>query len=356
MRSTRIRICPLPKPTSCRHRHRYTSPLAAGSRILSQYRAMIRPKGFMHITALFSIICSAGLGFSATIPSAQSINSSPIDLFSANTTSPGARIDPRFTISSDFSDAPIDQNDCLMNAIILMGQLSASDFTSHFGPTMFGDNRYSSVLILVGNPPPGTQPEVRFVLWGFYLCIRSMLEEDNWKVPEVTLLWEGRSAGQITFVNVPPHLSLQGANSSGPLSQRSANPSNINLSPFNTTQSVSQGLGQSVDVEPTSYGAAISKISIFMAVLESFLYIAPKPEYEIIRPFSVVPTPYNAVLRMRPVLFREEPPFFTYRDAALGLATVPSLLISERHEDWTETAFDYRVNGDLVGRGEIVRL
>ena len=354
MRSTRIRTCQLPKPTSYRHRHRYTSPLPAGSRILSQYRAMIRPKGFMHITALFSIICSAGLGFSATIPSAQSINSSPIDLVSANTTSLGAQIDPRFTISSDFSDEPIVQNDCLIIAITMMGLLSARDFTSRMGPDMFGLDRYPSVIIFTQNSPLGTQPEVRFVLWGFYLCLRSMLRDDNWKVPSVTLLWDGRSAGRIEFANVPPFPPLQGANSSGPLTQRSANPSNLILSPFNTTQSVSQGLGVSRSVRPTSYGAAISKISIFMAVLESYLYIAPKPGHAIITPFSVSPIPYNVVLRMRPVL--REPPFFTYRDAALGLSIVPELLISERHEDWTETAFDYRVNDKLVGSGEIVRL
>ena len=309
----------------------------------------------MHVTALCSIICSAGLGFSATIPSAQSINSSPIDLLSANTTSLGVHIDPRFTISSEFSDEPIDQNDCLINAIIIMGLLSARDFTSRIGPDIFGVERYPSVIIFIQNSPQGTQPEVRFVLWGFYLCLRSMLREDNWKVPNVTLLWDGRSAGRIEFVNVPPFPPLQGANSSGPLTQRSANPSNLILSPFNTTQSVSQGLGISRSVRPTSYGAAISKISIFMAVLESYLYIAPKPDYAIISPFSVAPIPYNVVLRMRPIL-REEPPFFTYRDAALGLATVPDVLIFERHEDWTETAFDYLVNDNLVGRGEIVRL
>ena len=139
----------------------------------------------------------------------------------------------------------------------------------------------------------------------------------------------------------------QGASSTGLLTQRSASSSNTS----STTRSVSQGLGFYLIVEPTTYAAAISKIVVFMAVLDSFVYIAPKDE--LTRPFSVAPIPYNVALRMRPFLFRAG---LEYRDAALGFATVPSLLIFKRHEDWTETTFDYRVNGNLVGRGEIVRV
>ena len=184
---------------------------------------MIQPNRFMHIIALSSVICSAGLGFSATIPLAQSINSSPIDLFSANITSLGARMDPRFTIASDFSDRPIDQNDCLMNAIIAMGELSAERFTRDIGPMCVTDPGYPSVLIFVR----GRQLEVCFLLWGFYLGIRSMLQENNWKVTEFTLFWEGREVGSLSFENVESYLSLQGANSTGLLTQRAASSSNM---------------------------------------------------------------------------------------------------------------------------------
>ena len=51
-----------------------------------------------------------------------------------------------------------------------------------------------------------------------------------------------------------------------------------------------------------------------------------------------------------------EPPSFEYSVAALGLAIVPSWLISERHEEWTETTIDYRVSDNLVARGAIVRV
>ena len=175
-----------------------------------------------------------------------------------------------------------------------------------------------------------------------------MLQGNNWKIPEFTLSWERREEAHH---HAESRRWLQGTDSTGLLTQRSASSSNRS----SITPSVSQGLGLYLIVEPTTYGAAIFKIGVLMAVLDSF-YVVPKTSDELTRPFSVIPVPYNVALRMQTVLFREEPPFFEYRDAALGLATVPSLLIFERHEDWTETTFDYRVNGDLVGRGDIVRV
>ena len=91
-----------------------------------------------------------------------------------------------------------------------------------------------------------------------------------------------------------------------------------------------------------------------MAVLDSFACIAPRTKDELTRTFSGLPIPYNVALRMQVVLFRQEPPFFEYRDVACGLATVPSLLVSERHEEWTEMMPHNRVNGDLFGRDDIV--
>ena len=128
---------------------------------------------------------------------------------------------------------------------------------------------------------------------------------------------------------------LQGANSTGRLIRRSARSSNISLSLINSVPDLQN--------------------RHFMAVLDAFVYVAPKTNEELTRTFGVIPVRYNMALRMRPISFREDPPFFEYRKAALGSATVPSDLLCERHEEWTETTLNCRVNGTLVGGGEIVR-
>lgn len=109
-----------------------------------------------------------------------------------------------------------------------------------------------------------------------------------------------------------------------------------------------------IDVEPTSFGASLPQINIFMAVLECFLYLAPKTSGEILLAFSVTPFTYDVALRLEPI-FRREEPFFDHGVAGLGLATVPSKMISERHQQWTEMGFNYKVDDALIEMGEIVR-
>ena len=142
---------------------------------------------------LLPVICSAGLGLSATMLLGQSIYSSPIDLVSVNITSFETCVDSCFIISSRFLDRPIDEKDCLMNAIIAMGSLSASarSFTRALDLMIVTDPGYSRVLIFVRRG----QLKVCFLLWGFCHDIRSMLQGNNWKIPEFTLFWEGREVG-----------------------------------------------------------------------------------------------------------------------------------------------------------------
>ena len=325
----------------------------------SQRVATMQQKRFMPIIDLICVICLARLGFTATVPLAQSIDSSPVDPLSANITSVAANIDSRFHIESYVEDILVNENDCLMNVIITMGYLSAGEFTRPIEPTIYRDSRYPSVSILIFGPDVGGGGpiEARFLLWGLYSGLRPMLQLNDWRLPEFILFWEGEKVGSISVATFGPQLSLQGSNSTNFLTQRPTKSSNSKdtSSHINTTQPASPNPTIAIKVEPTSFGAALPKINIFMVVLECLLYLARKSSDEVLLAFSVTPfPPYNVVLRLQPI-FRTQEPFFDYGVAGIGLPTVPSKLISERHQQWTEVSFDYVVGSVLIGKGEIAR-
>lgn len=317
---------------------------------------MFQQKGFMRTIALIGVTYSPRLGSTTTIPLAQSINSSPIDSLSANITTVGANIDSRFHIETNFLNILVNQNDCLMNVVIAMGILSAKQFTGPVESTTYHDPRYPRVFITTKSPATGGPIEARFLLWGLYLGIRPMLQTNDWRLPQFILFWDGERVGSISFGTSDSRLPLQGSNSTESLTQRSTNSSNPNALSIHTngTQTASPNPISKIDVEPTSFGAPQPKINIFMAVLECLLYLAPQTTTEGLLAFSATPFPYNVVLRLRPV-FRTQEPFFDYGVAGLALATVPSKLISQRHQRWTEVKFNYVLDGVLVGKGEIAR-
>lgn len=318
--------------------------------------------GSVLILTLIGVICSAHLGSAVTIPLAQTINSSPIDPMLTNITTVGAHIDSRFSITTTFLDTAIDENDCLMNVIIAMASLSAKIFTRPIEPPTYRDDRHPSVIILARSPPGGGLIEVRFLLWGLYLGIRSMLQEKDWRIAEFTLSWEGAIVGYLSFGQFGAQHSLQESNNSSystdfltqKKSTESSNTSAISGHINTITQIASPNPAFYIEVDPTSFGASLPKINIFMAVLECLVYLAPRESDEVLLAFGVIPSPYDVALRLRPI-FRTEEPFFDYGIAALGLPTIPSKLISERHQQWTEVAFNYKVNDVLVGKGDIVR-
>lgn len=315
---------------------------------------MFQQQELMRITALIGVICSPHLGFTAVVPVARPINSSPIGALSPNITTVGTNIDSRFHIETHVLDILVDQIDCLMNVVIAMGKLSAREFTGPIEPTRYRDPRYPSVLIMTRSPARGGPIEARFLLWGLYLGIRLKLQLNDWRLPEFILFWEGERVGSISFRTYDPRNSLQGSNSTDSLTQTSTKFSNSDASSIHTNTTQTPNPIMAIDVQLTSFGASLPKINLFMAVFECYLYVAPKFTGEVLLAFSVTPLPYNVVLRLRPV-FRTEEPFFEYGVAGLALATVPSELIFERHQQWTEVSFKYLVNGFLVGQGEIVR-
>ena len=82
---------------------------------------MFQQNRFTLILTLIGIVCSAHLGFAATIPLTQFINPSPINLLSANITTVGAQINTRLTIKTTLLDIVVEGTDCMMNAIIARG-------------------------------------------------------------------------------------------------------------------------------------------------------------------------------------------------------------------------------------------
>ena len=77
------------------------------------------------------------------------------------------------------------------------------------------------------------------------------------------------------------------------------------------------------------------KSSIFIAVLESLLFLAPKPTSDPLSAFSVSATPHDVVLRLWPMA-QPRDLVLDYGVAGLGLSAIPSKFIPEGRREWSE--------------------
>ena len=318
---------------------------------------MLQQQWRKRLIFLLSVFSYTRLSFTATIPPIQSIDLSANDVLSANITTVGA-IDPHFRVMTNFQDVDVNEDDCVMNVIIAMGIL-AMNFAGPVPPRTFRDERYPRCFIQTRSPARGSMIEARFLVWGLYSGIKPMIQNGNWKLAEFTLLWEGHTVGFISFgsAKTASH-ALQGSQSSRVQSRKStASPNSMAIS-----SQIVPSLGNSsapnpsfyIDVNPTAYGEPLPKISVFLAVLECLLYLAPKPTSDALLTFSVHPMAQDVILRLLPVSQAGEL-FLDYGVAGLGLSTIPSKFLAGRRQLWAEVSFDYKLNGVLVGRGSILR-
>ena len=319
---------------------------------------MLQQKWSKCLIFLLAVFSYTRLSFAATIPPLQSIDSSANDVQSANITTVGV-IDPHFRVTTNFQDIDVREDDCVMNVIIAMGIL-AMRFTGPVAPQTYRDERYPGCFIQTRSPARHSMIEARFLVWGLYSGIRPMIQNDNWKLAEFTLIWEGHIVGFISFgtARTAPH-ALQGSQKSRVQTRRSTT---ALLNSLAISSHIKSPLGNSsvpnpsyyIDVIPTVYGEPLPKTSVFMAVLECLLYLAPKPTSDVLLAFSVHPMPHDVDLRLWRMFLPGEL-FLDYGVAGLGLSAILSNFIAARRQQWTEVNFDYRLNGVLVGRGSILR-
>ena len=319
---------------------------------------MLQQKWSKCLSFLLTVFLITRLSFAATMPPIQTIDSSANDVLSANVTTVGV-IDPHFRVMTNFQDIDVNGDDCVMNVIIAMGILARS-FTGSVESRTFRDERYPGCFIHTRTPPRDSMIEARFLVWGLYSGIRPMIQNSNWKLAEFTLLWDRRIVGFISFgtAKTAPH-ALQGSRNSRVQSRRSttASPNSLAISsPIEPPLGNSSAPNPSfyIDVKPTVYGEPLLKTSVFLAVLECLLYLAPKPTSDALVALSVNPMPHDVVLNLWPMLQPGEI-FLDYGVAGLGLSTIPSNFLAQRRQQWAEVNFDYRLNNVLVGRGSILK-
>ena len=310
------------------------------------------------LVILLAVFFLARSSFTATIPPIQSIDSSANDVLAANITTVGA-IDPHFRVRTNFQDVDVNEDDCVMNVIIAMGILARS-FTGTVEPRTFRDERYPGCFFLTRGPARTSTIEARFLVWGLYDGIKPMIQNGNWKLAELTLIWEGHIVGFVSFGTAQTALhALQGSGNSRVQSRRSttaplnslAIPNYINPIPGNASASNPSFY---IDVKPTAFGDPLPKTSVFLAVLKCLLYTAAQPTSEALSAFGVRPITQDVVLRLWPIS-QPQDLVLDYGVAGLGLSAIPASFIAARRQQWTEVGFEFRLNGILVGRGSILK-
>ena len=112
--------------------------------------------------------------------------------------------DPNFRISQQMDSNFLPVEATLMNVLFFMGLISIQDFDERLGPGVWTAPGYPQVQIT-----SYASTEVRFLLWGIYTAIGSMINDARFHDTNIMLYWGGDNVGKIG-VKVKSRLTLSG--------------------------------------------------------------------------------------------------------------------------------------------------
>ena len=196
----------------------------------------------MNIFTSTIILCLVVLSSAATNTLDNTIGLSSIKPPLKNATALNV-VDPRFTTSFKAFGPPFDKNQSLMNVVNTMTVLALLDFEQEVGPSKFISAKWPDVVITTEGETQEDSVEARFLLWGLFLGIQSIILRssvyNHWSTMIITLRWKKEVVGYITLSKAQPGLSLPAGNQTTSLEQgsdtnlnsvRSLNDTSINTS------------------------------------------------------------------------------------------------------------------------------
>ncbi|KAK3175246.1 hypothetical protein OEA41_002493 [Lepraria neglecta] len=317
----------------------------------------------------------AAFSSAASIPSTNSLTLNNINSPLANATAPNP-IDQRFTTSFKVFGPPIDKNHCLMNAVKAMTILALLDSDQKVGPSKFVSATWPNVVIATEGPTEEGQVEARFLLWGLFLGIKSIMIRSSvyshWYSMIITLRWKSQVVGYITLSKPPAQLVLPGRNQTIGLGQGSntnlttvatdvagkdtysLSVTNILDALINASKLTNTPGSSDISVDITGTGKTMTLDNVFMTIMNGLVYIAPFSTDQIMEPFETSPrSPYDSTLQMTYYGLDPAKAGFTYHWAAESLSELAETYMGAKK--YPEVHFNALLLGVPVGHGSIIK-
>ena len=274
-------------------------------------------------------------------------------------------IDPRFSMEPIYLTTPLDEDDCLVAAVQLIGGWGSNPFTQREQtPISYWDDYVPRVQITIQSPRTTASIETRFLVWGLYLGVKDMIATNRFRNVQFVLKWDGQNIGFISInKRTGPLSSLPAtvsANFTSTLRQRSdsvtlpvsgsQNLTSFNILLQNAPSSPSNDeMAMKIEALPDK---PMPKHTIIIALLEGILTVAsrtsraPVPMIVQVQP----PAPYGAKLIILPERMVSGRPHLTFGMIAFAIRQIPATLLLGAHA-WLEVRFRIEVDDVLVARG-----
>lgn len=275
-------------------------------------------------------------------------------------------VDPRFSMQPVYQAEPLDEDQCLVAAIQLMGLYGSDPFTSPKTTAEYWDNHVPRVVIAPRTTRRDGTMETRFLVWGLYLGIKDMIETNRFNNVQFVLRWDSVVIGGISIKSrTPGQLSLTGENSTSSTNilrrSSSSNLSNLlaseNLDGTSSNLSVPTTLSTPntdfrMEIQPLD--TPVPKYSVIMTLLDGILAVASRTtRAQVPDPVEAQPAyPYEAKLQVLPSQTMYGQPYLTFGIVSLALRQIPAALLL-RTGRWVEVSFRIMLNGVLVAQGSL---
>ena len=270
----------------------------------------------------------------------------------------GGDWDPRFEVRVMYQEIPIDEDQCLVEAVQVLGQWALMSPNDPVVEAAYLDNRLPNIGITALGPGQGKPILVRFLTGGLYLGLQAMIEHRSFKKALFVIRWDGQVVGSIHIGRPGSRLSLSGDNSTTNMQQKpspdalalvSSQGLNRNLSNLSVSD-ILAGKNVRVKLDKMSLGLPLPKYDAIMAFM-TIVFSASSPTARERIPYPglqiTAPPPFDAKLRVWPERATSERPYVTIRVVALVATQIPAILLLQVRQ-WAEVKFQIEVDDVLV--------
>ena len=264
----------------------------------------------------------------------------------------GGDWDPRFQVQAMYQDAPIDEDQCLVEAVQVLGLWAQMPPSDPVVQAAYSDEHLPKIGITALGPSGGRPVQVRFLTGGLYRGVQGMIENRSFKKVLLAIRWDGQLVGSIHIGSPGPGLSLSGDNSTNDLQQESApNTLDLNRNSFNlSAPDPLSDRNVKIKLDKLSLGQPLPKYDAIMALM-TVVFSGSSPTSRERIPFPglqvTAPPPFEARLEVRSDRTTPQRPYVTLKMVALITRQVPAILLLHARR-WAEVEFQIEVDDVLV--------
>ena len=255
--------------------------------------------------------------------------------------------DSRFSITPRFGSQLLPTDPCLMNALYFLSELGYGDFTQRYPPTTYRVPSYDGVEIVTM-----TTMTARFLIWGIWMALEYMMNNNIFRNGLWTLRWEETILGTINMQASAPRLSLSGSSNNQRLGVVSTdNSTRDSRATIRDTKYSNNSLAASFNLSIYTFpdGKTLTKYEVFMACYTGLLVCARKPTTAPMQSFGMR-SPIGGVS----IYLLKDGPNLEYAYIIRTLTHIPRYLL-EDPLGFQEINFNLELDDVVCARGAITK-